>query len=767
MIVNGERELAYVVEVTDVKPMDADRLECVQINGWNCVCGKGDFKKGDLGIFFEIDSKLPEVKPFTDMEFLVSKHFKIKSQKIRGVISQGLLIPLTTEGLNLTEAQMKLNTPLTKVLNVTYAVSEDNRRKAKDLSKQKYNAMAARHKELFKHQPFRWLMRREWGRVLLFMFFGKKRDTPLRFPTHFEFVHKTDEERCLLGQTKIKTDIGNIQISHIVNDKLPVKVLSYNLSTQKLEYKPIVGYQKIINDSELVTIKYPYIPGTARTNSLCCTNDHKILTQRGYVPASELTLNDKLIQTDVHYNEGVLEAIYGMLLGDSHIYNDRRTNGKIRVVATNGEDQLDYLNYKKNLFNNDGKIVKSGIGSFSFKPTYHYFLNVDSVIDYYCKKDWLINNKKTVTQSVIDRLSPVSLAFWYMDDGCLSYRDANGKSPCIRLNTQGFSFEENQLLQSGLYNKFNIKSTLEKDKKYYLLRLSNESVEYFLRMVTPYMCKSMAYKTLPKFENLLETQELRYHKVNNIIEVPILEISNGQNKLLKISKNPKYVYDITVEDNHNFFADGVLTHNCENMPWILENKDPWIKTCKVDGTSSTYILERKPFGKNEYYVTSRNVRQRTPDQKNFHNDFGVEGNVYWEMSDKYHIQEFLQKMLDNNKDWKYVCLQGEIAGPDIQKNPHGLKEVQFFGFNFIDSVSGRWNSVEACNLCYENGIPWVPIVDIEYILPDDFEEFKKSADGPCDIIGSTGMREGFVYRSKDGTQSFKNVSREYLLKHNG
>ena len=44
------------------------------------------------------------------------------------------------------------------------------------------------------------------------------------------------------------------------------------------------------------------------------------------------------------------------------------------------------------------------------------------------------------------------------------------------------------------------------------------------------------------------------------------------------------------------------------------------------------------------------------------------------------------------------------------------------------------------------------------------ETFKIEADGISEI--SNVKREGFVYRSKDGNQSFKNVSREYLLKHN-
>ena len=46
------------------------------------------------------------------------------------------------------------------------------------------------------------------------------------------------------------------------------------------------------------------------------------------------------------------------------------------------------------------------------------------------------------------------------------------------------------------------------------------------------------------------------------------------------------------------------------------------------------------------------------------------------------------------------------------------------------------------------------------------EEMKLEADGYSELNPKV-KREGFVYRSVDGQQSFKNVSREYLLKHNG
>lgn len=196
----------------------------------------------------------------------------------------------------------------------------------------------------------------------------------------------------------------------------------------------------------------------------------------------------------------------------------------------------------------------------------------------------------------------------------------------------------------------------------------------------------------------------------------------------------------------------------ENMPWILENKEPWVKTLKIDGTSTTFILERKGKNKFEFYVLSRNVRQLKEDQACFH-----EINVYWEMAKKYNIENFLKEQLELHSDWKYVSIQGETAGPLVQANPHNLKERQFYGFNFIDSQRGRWNSVEARDYVAKWGIQWVPIVDENYILPDSMEEFKASADGPCELPGATGLREGYVYRDLKGEKSFKNVSNQFLL----
>ena len=204
---DGVRELAYLVRVDAITAMDADRLECAHVGGWKCVVGKGELKEGDVAVYFEIDSKLPEVAPFNEMEFLKSKHYAIKSQKIRGVVSQGLLMPVSAFGwtaypaANIDEPCVKdeegkyhyLGTEeifLTKKLGVTYAVSEDNARKA--ASGDKYKAMAQRKPNVFKKKWARWMMKREWGRKIMFLVFGRKRDKKNGWPA---WVKKTDEER--------------------------------------------------------------------------------------------------------------------------------------------------------------------------------------------------------------------------------------------------------------------------------------------------------------------------------------------------------------------------------------------------------------------------------------------------------------------------------------------------------------------------------------------------------------------------------------------
>ena len=391
MIINDKRELVYIATITDIKPLEGyDRVELATVNdGWKVIVNKEDnFKPNDFCVYFEVDSKVPD----TDerFAFLQKRKYKIKTIKMCKTISQGLVMPLSIfPEIGQDTAPGR---PLTDLLHVKYSADEDNIRKSnKPDSNAKYNSMCARHKELAKKSWWKWLMKRRCGRKLLFVFFGKKKDNPLGFPTHFPFIHKTDEERV------------------------------------------------------------------------------------------------------------------------------------------------------------------------------------------------------------------------------------------------------------------------------------------------------------------------------------------------------------------------------ENMPWVLGYKDPLIVTEKLDGTSTTFILERKKKNKFEFYVLSRNIRQLKPEQTCFH-DF----NVYWEMAIKYDIEEKLKHWLELYPEDTYVCIQGETVG-NVQGNPLKLEENDFYAFNFITSCRGRLDSITAKKIANEMGIKWVPILEEEYYMPNDMEEFKLYADAKS-VINSKVLREGIVLRDPKTNLSFKNVSRQYLLK---
>ena len=202
---SGERELAYVVLIDGIEPIPGyDRVETAIVGGWHVIVQKDQFKVGDPAIYFEIDSRVPKDKEC--FAFLEKRNYKIKTLKMCKTISQGLLMHASDFGWKVVmdgAAPMIFNPDkgeayfatdesrfLTKTLGVTYADDEDNQRKAPSVDK--YKKMTQRHPNIFKKPWARWMMKREWGRKLMFFFFGKKKDKKNGWPS---WVAKTDEER--------------------------------------------------------------------------------------------------------------------------------------------------------------------------------------------------------------------------------------------------------------------------------------------------------------------------------------------------------------------------------------------------------------------------------------------------------------------------------------------------------------------------------------------------------------------------------------------
>ena len=199
----------------------------------------------------------------------------------------------------------------------------------------------------------------------------------------------------------------------------------------------------------------------------------------------------------------------------------------------------------------------------------------------------------------------------------------------------------------------------------------------------------------------------------------------------------------------------------QNMIWILEQKGPWIATEKIDGSSTTFTMKRGLLGKKDFYICSRNVVFDKPDKKCFYDT-----NIYVEMAKKYNIEKVLTKLLTEvYPDAEWVTIQGETYGAGVQRRDYSLKEHDFAAFNLITSKTGRVNTIDMVGILEPFGVPCVPIVDHAYYLPDTVEEILKYAEGISQIDNKE--REGIVFRSQDGSQSFKAVSNSFLQKYHG
>lgn len=204
----------------------------------------------------------------------------------------------------------------------------------------------------------------------------------------------------------------------------------------------------------------------------------------------------------------------------------------------------------------------------------------------------------------------------------------------------------------------------------------------------------------------------------------------------------------------------------ENLPWILSAPNEWIGTEKIDGTSTTFTMKRIKKNKYDYRVCSRNVAFSDKKTSCYYDT-----NVYLEMAKKYNIEEVLRKILDSDSNLEYVTLQGETFGGNIQKRNYSTEEHDFRAFNLIFGYNHkgyrevvRLNPINMTAALAKYNIPSVPIVVEHYHLPSTIEQLRDFVNSaPSAIDGK--IKEGIVFRSYDGSQSFKCVSPEFLLKY--
>lgn len=181
----------------------------------------------------------------------------------------------------------------------------------------------------------------------------------------------------------------------------------------------------------------------------------------------------------------------------------------------------------------------------------------------------------------------------------------------------------------------------------------------------------------------------------------------------------------------------------------LQGKDVYFST-KVDGSSGTFVWNNEQFD-----VCSRNWSIGEDDV-----------NVFWQVARTNRILDKLKELGDR------FALQGEVAGPGIQKNHLQLPEVQLFAFNIYDIQEGKYlDCCEFIQACDALEIPMVPDIVTMVTFKWSMEELIEMAKG--NYVGTKNPREGIVIRPMIGYRSealggarasIKVINNDFLLK---
>lgn len=179
-----------------------------------------------------------------------------------------------------------------------------------------------------------------------------------------------------------------------------------------------------------------------------------------------------------------------MSLGDGYLHNK---NGLLSIRHC--LKQKDYLEWKRSLLSPSIKCTElyrvdnNGYGAYELRTKSYKFIKLYRKI--------LYKKGKFLSRKVLDTLTPLGLAIWYMDDGGLSQKKRDGKIVAneLMMNTHT-SKENNQILIDYFKEVWDISFTQVKNRGLYRLRCGTKEARKFIGIVKPYVSqvKSMEHK---------------------------------------------------------------------------------------------------------------------------------------------------------------------------------------------------------------------------------------------------------------------------------
>ncbi|MHB8329573.1 MAG: recombinase RecA, partial [Acidimicrobiales bacterium] len=362
---------------------------------------------------------------------------------------------------------------------------------------------------------------------------------------------------CFSYETRVVLADGSTEmIGKIVNQRLPLEVLSYDPEVGRVVPKKIISwFDNGKADAFLqVTVAKPTGNGRAQFAS---TPNHLIRTPTGWKEAKDLVVGEHVLQALPHYLSGFQwEALCGALMGDGAVGATRSGHGA-RFRYRHGHEQLAYGDWKASLFANVGssrKVRKDGAVAYDFQP-------LAELAD--VRRSVHVDGKKVFDDDYLKRLTPLSLALWYMDgaSSALSCEPQQARTGggfgAVQICVEAMEPATRQRLVAYLGDTWGLHAELAASGATgrAVLFFSTGETAKLQALVAPFVHPSMDYKLLPRFRGRFAVEPAIGPVHYELVAMPVVDVH------LKAPGRSMRRFDIEVEGSHNYLVDGVVVHN--------------------------------------------------------------------------------------------------------------------------------------------------------------------------------------------------------------
>jgi len=364
---------------------------------------------------------------------------------------------------------------------------------------------------------------------------------------------------CMTYSTRVTLADGTQEkIGKIVNQRMDVEVLSYDPETDRVIPRKIVNWFNNGRAERFLQFTVAKSGKNGRAQ-FAATENHLIRTPGGWCPAGELIAGDRVIVAEQRLlGAQQVQVILGSLMGDANLSANRRGRSGARFRMGHGAKQAAYLDWKVSLLEN----IPHSRTSNAKEAVFADFTPLAELGEL-AEAVYFGDGKKHLSWDYLKSLTPLALAVWYMDDGCLTIRSkgaqerTRGGTGRIEICVEAMSPGSRERLASYLRGThgLDVKLTSRGARKMSVLQFTTAASEKFQKLIAPYVHPSMDYKLLPRFRGMFGVQpefvapELRPVPAR-VLDIHVKPPTRSMNR-----------FDIEVEGSHNYFVDGVMVHN--------------------------------------------------------------------------------------------------------------------------------------------------------------------------------------------------------------